>query len=361
MSQFNIQLVTSEPEFEALADLWQAVAAKDDHASIFNDWHWNSLWWKHYKHLGQLFVLLVYAENQLVCIVPMYQSHSVAMKFFKQNTLRFIGTGGDTSPDDVNLIVLPEYREAVVDTVWDYLIGAKFERLIFADLPVESAFHKTGLQRLRNEKGYVSPLQINTRRVAGLPDDWAGFRLQISRNTFKQIKRRQNRLSKAGKVQFVLCETADEVAQGFEKLVELHGARWSTKEEGGAFRTDAYLGFHREFMLALSARKQLWLLCLRVDNQVVGVEYAFLYNGTLLFFQTGFNPDFEHLSPGHVLMTNAIQTAIETGVKRIDLLKGEYDYKTSYANEEVQSASWTYYSTGVVGLLAKLRATFLPG
>lgn len=359
MSHFNIQLVTSETEFDALAGLWQSLAAQDDQATIFNDWQWNSLWWKHYKHLGQLFVLLVYAENQLVCIVPLYQSRSVSMKFFKQNTLRFIGTGGDTSPDDVNLIALPKYREAVVDTVWDYILGAKFERYMFTDLPLDSPFHETGLQRVQCEPGYASSPQINTRRCAQLPDDWAGFRQQISRNTYKQIKRRQNRLNKAGMVQFQHCETEDEVVQGFDHLVELHGARWSAIGEGGAFRTSAYLGFHREFMLALHASEQLWLLTLSVDNQVVGVEYAFLYNGTLQFFQTGFNPEFEHLSPGHLLMIHAIQKAIDAGVKRIDLLKGDYDYKTSYTNEEVHSASWTYYSKGVVGLLAKLRDKLL--
>jgi len=360
VSQLHIQLITGEQEFAALAVQWQALAAQDEQAGIFNDWQWNSLWWQHYKHLGELYVLLVYSDERLVGLAPLYRNDSKAMRFFRQNTLRFIGTGGDTSPDDVNIVASSEHRAQVVDAVWDHLLKAGFDRMIFVDLPAQSSFHETGLIRAGNAAGYVAAVKTQARRCADLPGDWAGFRQQISRNTHKRIKRRQNRLDTAGDVRFKICNSSEDVDIAFAALVKLHAKRWQAKGQGGAFSTDAYLGFHRKLMDELLAKEQLWLITLALDNEIIGVEYAFMYKHTLLFFQTGFDPEQEHLSPGHVLMTHAIQCAIESGVKRIDLLKGDYDYKSSYANQELDSASWTYYSTGLVSVLARIKDKIRP-
>lgn len=355
VSSLHTQLITGEQEFAALADQWQKLAALDDQAAIFNDWHWCSLWWHHYKHLGKLYVLLVFNNQQLVGIAPFYHNSSRSLGVFKQHTLRFIGTGGDTAPDDVNMLALPAVRQQVVDVVWDHLESVKFERLLFSDLVIESSFNQTGLKRLRSGRGFTTKPKIYTRRIAQLPADWPSFRQQISRNTHKQIKRRQNRLATAGEVSFDLCQSETEVDDAFDALVRLHNARWQSKGGGGAFTSEAYCGFHRAFMRELHANNQLWLITLKVDKKIIGVEYAFEYKKTLMFFQTGFDPEFEQLSPGHVLMTFAIKRAIETGLRRIDLLKGDYQYKVSYTNAQLQSASWMHYSTAPLSAIAKLR------
>ncbi len=355
MSNLHTKVVTAEHEFAELAHHWQQLASQDEHATIFNDWHWNSLWWKHYRHLGELYVLLVYRGTDLVGIAPLYSNNSIAMRLFKQRTVRFIGTGGDTSPDDVNIIALPECRLQVANSVWDHLLDAKFDRIMCSDVPLFSDFYKIGLQRLSDAPGYVSKPIVQTRRCAALPHDWAGFRAQISRNTHKQIKRRQNRLDAAGTIRFHLCESVIDCDMAFHALVRLHRLRWQAKSQTGAFSTDAYCQFHQELITELAKQQQVWLITLSDGDKVIAVEYTYVHKNTLMFFQTGFDPAYEQLSPGHVLMTYAIKQAIDVGISRIDLLKGDYEYKNSYADAELQSVNFTYYSQRIVGMLGKLR------
>ena len=85
-------------------------------------------------------------------------------------------------------------------------------------------------------------------------------------------------------------------------------------------------------MTCLAADNQLWLITLRLDNTIIGVEYGFSYNGRLSLFQTGFSPDQSSLAPGHLMMTHLIRLAIDEGITELDLLKGDYEYKESYAD-----------------------------
>jgi len=355
VTNLRVQVVTTEIEFASLADQWQRLAAIDEQATIFNDWSWNSLWWEHYKHLGELHVVLVYDKELLVGVGPFYRCRGKAMWFSSVDTLRFIGTGGDTSPDDLNILAHPSVQKEVADAVCEHLFGQQFHRILLSDVSQRSAFYPVFKSRAESTTGYVRTPDIHTRRFADLPSDWSSYRAQISRNTHKQIKRRKNRLNALGNVELKLCRTEQEVETAFDALVRLHVSRWQSRGHSGSFGSEQYCRFHQALMRKLFLEDQLWLITLEVDKDIIAVEYMFLYKQTLLFFQTGFNPEFERLSPGNVLIAHAIQLAIELGVRRIDLLKGDYSYKSSYANQELCSADVGFYAKGLNSVMAKVN------
>jgi len=355
VTDLRIQVITAENEFAALGDQWQQLAVRDEQAMLFNDWQWNSLWWQHYKHLGHLHILLVFNEQQLVGIGPFYRNRSKAFGFGKMDTLRFIGTGANTSPDDVNIVADPTFRRQVADALCDYLFRQKFQRMLLMEVSEKSTFYSVFRSRAQAMPGYSLEPVVHSRRYANLPKSWSVFREQISRNTHKRLKRRKNRLDATKAVEFKICRTQSEIDVAFDALVRLHMLRWKTRGHTGSFGSEDYRLFHQNLVRELLLREQLWLITLEVEGVIVGVEYAFLYKQTLMFFQTGFDPEFAHLSPGHVLMTYAIKTAIESGVERIDMLKGDYQYKASYANEEVRSVNFGFYSKGLFSVAAKMN------
>lgn len=356
MSQLRTTVVTETSDFEALGDAWQQLAAQDDQAGLFNDWQWNKLWWEHYGHLGELFLILVHEGQNLVGIGPFYRCQSRALGIAKRDTLRFIGTGGNTSPDDMNILAVLSIQAQVVDAICEQLLSTSSpSRLLLTDVNVDTAFYRSFTSLNGRSRGYHVKPTIQSRRWATLPSEWEGFRKQISRNTHKQMKRRQNRLNAAGEVSLQVCKTEDEIKAAFDALIALHVARWESKGESGSFGSEQYQQFHLSLIQQLHQRNQVWLVTLTLNNEIIGVEYAFMYKGTLMFFQTGFNPEHESLSPGHVLMTYAIQQAVESGATKIDLLKGEYEYKASYADQFRESASLGFYRTGLFSLLARLN------
>ena len=339
-----------------MADDWQRLAAADDDAVIFNDWSWNRLWWSHYSHLGQLHVLVVYRGEKIVGIGPFYRTKATRFRLLKIDTLKFLGSGGDTSPDDLNVLANPLLRQDVTNVMCEHLLGADAPLHVhLAEVPVATAFFATFTAKAQEAKGYsIKPL-VKTRHSADLPAKWEQYREQISRNTHKQIKRRRNRLQKAGNSRFRVCESLDDLDRVSQALVELHKARWFSKNEVGSFQSSEYVSFHQTLMRSLFERDQLLLLSLELDGKIIAVEYAFFYKKSVLFFQTGFDPEYEHLSPGHLLLTFGIEKAIEMGAKQIDLLMGDYAYKSSYANQIKLTADIGFYRAGVYSLLARAK------
>lgn len=350
----KIEIVDTVEGFALLESRWQTLATLDEESTIFNGWAWNWLWWQHYGQLGKLHILTVCKAGELVAIAPFYRVQTRLLKSVSVQTIRFLGSGGDTSPDDLNILAMPAERNDALIELCDHLLRPSFpQRLQLNDIPETSTLWRCLERELGKHKGYLRNPVYHIRRHARLPTTWDVYREQISRNTHKQIKRRRNRLQRMGQAVFKRCCKDSEVEQARLALIKLHHARWDYKGGSGAFRSAAYRDFHRDLMYSLHRRNELWLMTLSLDDEIIGVEYGFCVNKTLAFFQTGFDPAYEQLSPGHLLMTYAIEEAIATGVQNIDLLKGDYSYKTSYANDIHTTISVDYFKPGFQVLIAR--------
>lgn len=331
----SVEHITTEDGFDALKDDWQRLATQSSNTSVFNGWHWNRLWWQHYGYLGELLVIVVRVENTVQAIAPFYLCTTRAFRIWPVKTLRFIGKGGDTAPDDLNLLCAASYQSVTVPALKQSMLQSipGLARISLTDIPEQSpllgAFAKTDATQTNAE-----PILGKTcRRVQMLPGTLDEYRSDLSRNARKHWKRRSKALYSAGDIRFIQCKTTQQVNDTFDELVSLHHARHATKGHTDSFGTDRYLKFHRTLMQTLLKSGELWLFKLQLDQRTIGVEYTFMVNNRLSFFQAGFDPDFHHLSPGHQLMMHMIEEAIAQGVTSIDLLKGDYEYKTSYAKQ----------------------------
>ena len=94
---------------------------------------------------------------------------------------------------------------------------------------------------------------------------------------------------------------------------------------------------------------------MRLNDEIIGVQYIYLWHGELLFYQSGYSPEHDDLSPGHVLFTYAIQRAIEQGLQGIDMLKGEYDYKSAYARNASYTSDHVFVKSGMFSLIARAK------
>lgn len=288
--------------------------------------------------MGELNIVLVKVQGKIEGIAPLYRCKTRALKIANADTVRFIGSGGDTSPDDLDVILNADADPSVVRTLAETVLQLdQLGRVQFSDVPEHSTFLKAILDITENE-GWSMPLLNNQhRRIQALPNTVEAYEKTLSRNARKQRKRRRNRLTAAGEYRYHLCRTPEEIDLAFEELVTLHQRRHASKGEQGSFGSARYRKFHLALMKAALKRDELRLYVLVLNEQTVGIEYSFFHKGTLMFFQNGFDPKFEMLSPGHLIMTHIIDEAIREGAHSMDLLKGDYEYKNSYAKDEVLS------------------------
>ena len=339
----SVDVVTTESEFDALKAEWEVLTGPDSGYGIFNSWLCNRTWWRHHAHLGSLAIYVARQHGAIVGIAPLYQRKTRRFGVLTLNTLLFIGRGGNTTPDDLDFIVQAENAAQISAQLLAAILTKKnLQRLYLQDLPAHSASLPSlrqlsdTLAQTHHLTRYVSETPAISRPVALLADDWPTFLARKSRNFRKQVKRRNNRLARTGDACYRRCQTEAEIEAAFQALKRLHQQRWTVKQghASGSFNDDAYLQFHRDFMSELAQRDQLWLLTLTLDDNIIGVEYGFSHNTQLSLFQTGFSPAHSQLAPGHLMMCRLISLAIEAGMTEVDLLKGDYEYKQSYADTD---------------------------
>ena len=313
------------------------------------------MWWSHYADDGELFIIVVRINGEVQGIAPLYQSLTRAIHLRDVSTLRFIGSGGDTSPDDLGVLLDEKHEDVVIDRVCDAVFSAlPVQRLQLADVPADCSLAIALLQK-SEAHGWCKPLcRQQIRMVDDLPESIEAFEKNLSKNARKQRKRRRNHLEQAGDVLFKTCETQKEITAAFEHLTELHSSRHLSKGGTGSFHSERYRKFHLALMMATLQTNELRLLTLTLNGAVIGVEYAFISNGVLAFFQTGFNPDHSDLSPGHLLMMQSIDEAINDGAVKIDLLKGDYEYKRTYAKQKQTSIDMEIWRSPVFYNLSRL-------
>lgn len=345
----QIETVTNALGFDQLETDWTRLHARSPSSGLFNSWYWNRLWWEHYGDMGKLNIVVVKIHGTIEGIAPLYCCKTRALRMANTDTLRFIGSGGDTSPDDLDIIVNPHVGEVVTDFLAETVLQLEeLGRIQLSDLPEHSPFLKAIL-RITTSEGWSLPLvQKNQRKVQALPNSIEAYEKILSRNARKQRKRRRRRLTESGEYRYHLCRTPEEIDLAFGELVALHQSRHASKGEEGSFGSERYCAFHNALMKAALERDELRLYVLVLNEQTVGIEYTFFHKGTLLFFQNGFDPQFEALSPGHLIMMHVIDEVIKEGAHSMDLLKGNYEYKNSYAKDEAASVGLDIWRSHIV-------------
>lgn len=322
----------AESEFDSLKEPWQRLDGYSTSPSVFRGWAWNRLWWKHYGHLGELHLLVVTVDDTIQCIAPFYKTTVRFLGLQPVAAIKFIGTGGDTSPDDLDVLYNPQFVDITLHAVCDALHSlADVSLYQLSDMPTSSAFLRRFLTCSEARMLPLAQIRKQKRLVMPLCDSMDAYLATLTRNTRKRTKSRLRKLAESGAVHFEYCTTAHEIEQMVGELTRLNHARHDRFGQSESFKSSNYIQFHMELMQQLLPLGQLRLMQMQYGKKVIGVEYGFQIGGTLSFFQTGFDPAHEDLSPGHSMMLHMIEESIHAGAAQIDLLKGNYDYKSSYA------------------------------
>ena len=101
-----VQFLTSTEEFARLAPDWNRLHAQAVAASVFNSWLFQYQWWQVYGAGQPLRLLVALERGETVGILALY-IQKVVMLGVPIRVLRFVGSGGDTHPDDLGPVLVP--------------------------------------------------------------------------------------------------------------------------------------------------------------------------------------------------------------------------------------------------------------
>lgn len=352
--------MSTAEQLAALGPHWKALHARAPGASVFNSWEWQSAWWKWYGAGRPLRVFVVKDEEGVAGILPCYIDKVRVLKLFSLSMLRNLGTGGDTSPDDLDVLADPRCEQGVVEALAGLLARdrGEWDILLLSDMAKESAF-RAALVRSMGKASHREGISARIS-IAKLPANWDDYLGSLHRDRRYTIRKTRRRILEQDGAKLFVWNDPGHLDDAIDRLIDLHHQRWNELGESHSFSTPQYRGFHREVMHACQDNDWLRLYCLQIGDQIVAMYYCYRFRGRVYYFQGGFDPAISRLRPGLVLMGYAIQSAIEEGNEVFDMLRGEYDYKTQWAKDRRTTWYFIAYGRGIGVLAYRARREWLP-
>lgn len=341
----HVEAITDRRGLDRLRPEWNGLLERTQAPSVFLTWEWVSTWWSVYGPGTELYVLAVRDEaGQLIAIAPLQRQPQRGRVGDARVRVRFIGDGGDVTPEYLNVITRPGAEEAAAGALVGHLcrdegVGA----IELRPMPERSPMPQALRAAFGSQSGLVDCAHDATCPVLDLPGTPEAFLSGQSRNYRKKIGEYQRRAARDLRVTLRRARTADEVREDMRELARLHRLRWN--DLSGSFRSPQYVAFHQGLALDFLDRGWLRLFSLESDGRRLAMVYCFAYAGRYSFYQSGRDPEFARHRVGLVLMHQVIQEAIAEGATVFDFLRGEEEYKFHWARGSEHSLRLSYWKS----------------
>jgi CelD/BcsL family acetyltransferase involved in cellulose biosynthesis len=327
---FDIAVLSALEDTREIGLLWRRLASAGP-VSYFNSWPWIETW------LGML------PSDTDVKFVVMSDASGPAIAFFlgkspltrygviKSNAY-FLNETGHPEFDQLcierNGVMMREGLNASLSDILAALPG-EWDEFYVSGVPAESPLVKPPAPYRTRVRRRSSSYCVELDKVRESED----YLDLLSAMTRSQI-RRSYRIyeDEFGPVTSELPKSWLEARAFFEELVALHQQRWQKKDVPGAFSNKFFHDFHCALIDSRFNTGEVQIVRVRAGDTTIGVLYNFVHNGTVSFYQSGFNysPD-NRLKPGLVAHTEAIRYNAAQGHAMYDLLSGDTRYKKSLA------------------------------
>ena len=357
----RVRVIDSEQELAGLAAEWERL--QDDAAvtSIFASFDWQSLWWKSYGQGRPLRVLAATEGGVLVGILPLYIQTAPALRYPVQ-LLRFVGAGGDTSPDDLGPILAASRELEVARALAEAVLSLPgWDVLLLTDMQPESAFRAAMEAAVRAARLGCRTGRSELIAFLDLPATWDAWLSSLHRDRRYKVRKVRKKLEEAhADARFFVWSDPTTLEQGVDRLAHLHRKRWERIGAPHAFSSPAYMGFHHAVIAACFRRDRLRLYCLELSGEVVAIYYFYKFRDRVYLMQSGFDPDHADVNPGQVLLGHIVEHAIGEGHKVLDFLRGEHRYKSELATGERETVYLTAFRRTPGAWVYQIRRLHLP-
>lgn len=349
----ELRVITEEEKFDELEKEWGNLVEIAE-TTIFQTYEWNRTWWKHYGGRGQLHLIVVYYEQRLVGIVPLFKDSIHLLGLRGYLCLRFLGS--DVSqPADGNLlglisytdyldfIIYPEFEDVVYMALLHYFrtCDIEYDEILLDVVPQHSTAWKHLVPRLKDSGIRFSIEECLSSQQILLQGSWEDYLKTVSKNSRSHIRRALKKIYNPDQKIFDEFEviSQENVLPFFERLVELHQTRWNRIGSLGTFAEVKNYEFHKEICLIFFKKGWLQIKVLKpADNseEIVAIDLNYRFKNRLYGVHSSLDIDSKYFSagPGSILLNATLKGVAEDNyLKSYDFMRGGEDYKLKLSNQ----------------------------
>ncbi len=336
-ARLNCRIETSFEPLAAMRDQWDELVEKA-HGDIYFTYDWCRIYWRHYAHGRQLRIFLFHTGSQFVGLVPMV----IERLWLGPLPIRLARLlGSDWTLAVLHPPVLEEHAAAIYRTVIDDALrhfgcdAVSFARLS-GEFTVSEAVRGV-CDGTTTNAAVVRDQAITTHTVFHLPTSFDQYLHGLSKSERGNYRRDERRLAECGPITVRHSRAPGEIDAAFERFASLHEDQWRQVGMLGHFRDwPKSSEFTRDLLQTVSARGQAEIIEMRVHEVAVAMEFTLRFGETSCWRLPArkMDPEWEKRGLGRVALVRQIESAIGSGITRIEAGSGHYPYKVRLGGVE---------------------------
>jgi CelD/BcsL family acetyltransferase involved in cellulose biosynthesis len=318
----TLTVLSNIAQLASISDEWSAFAlSSPDPISPFQLPDWLLTWWRHFGS-GELRAFVFRENGELVGVVPCFLH-----EWQERRQVTLVGTG---ISDYLDPVIEPSLADRIVKAVADYLEHEPWwEVCSWQDLSAGSPFRK-----FAGSIGFETEVSADTPcSHIEITGTFAEYWATRSKSLRQNVRRDRVRAERCGDVIFRVLKSPSE--RQIEHLLDLHSARWKQAGLPGMVEANASRDFLREVVQVLALGGRAVLFHLQIAGRIAAVNLAFQLHRTISSYLTGFEPEFEALGAGRILLHECIASAFTAGFCRWDFLRGDESYKSWWGAQKI--------------------------
>ncbi len=323
-----IRVYDNPSAFRLLEEDWKALFQQHGGWNVFLSWQWFHHWWNAFGSDKELQILALSSEDRLLGVAPMMVEPG------ESGVRQMALIGSDRTTDYGDVLVDPEYQEALCEALAEFLqegLGHRWGRVEMRSVPAGSPL-LAGFRGMAQRRGMESFARIsNTCPTARLASSWDEYLATLGKTHRHELRRKIRRSQVAGAQTFQHLTAPEEVAAGLESFFRLHRA---SRPDKAAFLDDTTASFFRSVSDAFAREGWMRLNLMQIDGREVAACMAFSRQDRILLYNSGLDPDYRVHSVGIALHAADVQQAIGLGKVWYDFLRGNEPYKYDFGAKD---------------------------
>lgn len=326
----EIKAITKFEDFLCLEDTWNNLLEKSQNDIVFLRHEWFKSWWLGFGEGKQLFILVIWEEEDVVGIAPLMRYDS-RFRGMRVKEIGFIQN--DNSPRS-DFIIIRE-RQKILSCIFEYLKQrqAEWDILRLVNIPTESPVTEILPDisaRLKMNCGVKKGLHSPFVKVES---DWEMFLQSKSAKFRKVLRNKVNRVKRLGDFTIEKIEDISCRPDILPDVYDISQYSWKGKCQGGILATQERKRFFDELSLVAGKKGWLNIWVLRINNiGNIAYEYHLCYRDKVYALRGDFKEEYREYTPGSVLEYYIIEKAFSNGIIEYDLCGSDYEYKMNWAN-----------------------------
>lgn len=302
-------------DWQALTASWTALLREaQPPAGPFASPQFQSAWWDIFGADFELDIQAVRDDGELIGVLPLKRS---------DGCVSFIGDGDVC--DYMDMLAAPGRSPEVAAAFLDHLEASNAARAELSGIPADSDTLAC-VALVARERGWnVQEEDEAVCPIVPLSSDWDSYLGGLKKKHRHEIRRKMRNLLDGGAtVDSEVIESPQELIECLPSFLQL---MTDSRGDKAHFLTEQMAAFFHTLVDRLAPQRLLRLYFLRVDGKRVAAVLTFLQEGTLLAYNSGYDPEYRSLSVGIASKIFMIRDAIDRGLSSVNFLRGDEEYK----------------------------------